>query len=156
MFDCIDKDYFTINYNEKVEALTKVNDNWLIQTANGKTYNSEVVVNAAGAWFDKLLPERRAFEKKIYARHVHKTANLFNEFKDLPNVGFIWDEENKWYLKQSETNTNFFCACERILENNLEDYTPKIETEAQAKLKFDSLFNNRLYNTSNTNYTLNN
>jgi D-arginine dehydrogenase len=96
----------------RVTGIARENHHWRITTTAG-TWDAQIIVNAAGAWAERIaqLADAEAIPFQARRRHLFVTAPT-----DLidPHASFIWDVSHGYYFRP-ESGGILFSACDESI-----------------------------------------
>ena len=95
-----------------------------------ETYDTDVVVNAAGAWADHLaeLAGGERLDLRIRRRHLFFTGSPADV---APNTPFVWDVTHGWYFRPHQGGL-LLCACD---DDVMSAGDPPIDAAVLASLR---------------------
>jgi len=103
-------------FREEVFRIEHHDSRWHVETIQGSTFAGTWLVNASGAWLTHVIDEnfRRSLpEVRPYARHLFVVSGFPANFMPEPGVGFYWDEDQGWYLRQWDRSSRLVSICDR-------------------------------------------
>lgn len=104
----------TLSYfKHEVVDLKKQNSIWKISCHNGEKFEAKIIVNATGAWINKILPLAK-LGAKSYARHLAIIEGFPEDYMPANNCGFYWDEKESWYMRKWAATSRLVSICDQV------------------------------------------
>ena len=85
----------------------------IVSTA-ARRLQAPVVVNAGGAWVNRLFPPEAQLDVEPFARHLFVVTGFPDGWMPEPECGFYWDELNEWYMRRWDRTSRLVSLCERL------------------------------------------
>lgn len=125
-------------FGQSVKNIIYHNNNWHVESTSGERFSSNCLINASGAWINKVLEENyshHTISATAYARHLFLVNNWSQGYMPTSNSGYFWDEEHNWYMRRWDQTSRLVSICdtepatpEHYLASN------RIEVELAEKL----------------------
>ncbi len=113
--------------NARVIQIKRHNNRWTLSTTAGE-FQTQVIVNAAGAWAKIIAELAGAEEIPLQVRRRHLFVSASTDRLD-PNAPFIWDVSHGYYLRP-ESGGIMFSACDEEVTSPDEAYREEPEVQA--------------------------
>ena len=98
-----------------VKSVSQQNGSWQLECSGNVNIRSAVLVNAAGAWINRILePLCPVLQKnaEAYARHLFVVCGWQKNYMPSPNCGYFWDERTAWYMRRWDTQSRLVSICD--------------------------------------------
>ncbi len=103
-----------IRPRHEVMVVERAGSHWEVETRCGFRAKAPWVVNASGAWINRILAPSLSVEALPYARHLFVVDGWDRDYMPAPGTGFYWDEREGWYMRRWDEHTRLVSSCDRI------------------------------------------
>ena len=97
----------------EVSKIEKTGSSWQIFCSNGFQIKSSILVNASGAWINRILPVKK-IAAKAYARHLAIIEGFPSAYMPAKNCGFYWNEKESWYMRNWSESSRLVSICDQV------------------------------------------
>ncbi|MDD2943710.1 MAG: FAD-dependent oxidoreductase, partial [bacterium] len=135
------RSYCSEHYRHEVISLSKTSADWTVECRNGDKFTAPWVVNATGAWINKILKNnypQLSLKTAPFARHLFVVDGWkTNKYLSEEEGGYFWDETGGWYMRRWTPTARLFSVCD-MQQMTPENYQPDEQLELTlAKLLCD-------------------
>lgn len=120
IFQATNRGLVDYRFSERVRHLEHSVLGWCLETETGRTFRSNWIINAAGAWVNDVLKNSQpdeAVDVEPFARHLFVTSGWNPGYMPATKIGFFWNEHEEWYMRHWGETTRLVSVCDKTPGN---------------------------------------
>jgi D-arginine dehydrogenase len=110
-------DYTTFSFACEIASINHKSNLWELHCNDGRSFEANTVVNAAGAWINSFLCDEQSqlqAEAQAYARHLFVVEGWDEGYMPSEECGYYWSEDSAWYMRRWDADSRLVSICDQV------------------------------------------